>query len=279
MTHGEATGGKNESGAPGPRLGDKFERLAGIMEKLRSPDGCPWDLEQTPESLSRHLLEEAYESVEAIDTGDWGHLEEELGDLLLQVVFQSRIAEEAGRFDLSGVVDGIAEKLVRRHPHIFGEVRADSAEQVSLNWDRIKREEKGGDGGCSLRVPSGLPAMMAALKVQGQAARAGFDWPSPDGVFAKLAEESRELWDVRDGPVEEKEKELGDLLFTAVNLARHIGVDPERALRMTCARFAGRYSLMEEEAGRRGVDLGSLSLEEMDELWEGVKAAEGKIGS
>ena len=270
---GESKERAGSEAAPG--LGERFERLAGVMAKLRSPDGCPWDLEQTAESLSRHLLEEAYESVEAIDSGDWAHLEEELGDLLLQIVFQSRIAEEAGRFDLRGVVDGIAEKLERRHPHIFGAAEADSAEQVSINWDRIKREEEGGEAGCTIKVPVGLPAMMAALKIQGQAARAGFDWVDGEGVFEKLEEESRELWEVRGGTREERERELGDLLFTVVNLARHIGVDPERALRMTGGRFAKRYSLMEREAVRRGDDFASLSPEEKDGLWEEIKLAEG----
>jgi len=173
------------------------------------------------------------------------------------------------------VVDGIAEKLERRHPHIFGAVEVDSAEQVSINWDRIKREEEGEQEGRELKVPTGLPAMIAALKIQGQAARAGFDWAAGEDVFEKLEEESRELWEARDGVREEREKELGDLLFTVVNIARHIGVDPERSLRMTCDRFARRYSLMEDEARRRGVDFPSLSLEEKDGLWEGVKLAEG----
>lgn len=250
-------------------LGEKFERLSAVMARLRSPGGCPWDVEQTPESLSRHLLEEAYETVEAIDAEDWDHLREELGDLLLQIVFQSRIAEENGRFELADVVDGIIEKLERRHPHIFGTVRLDSAEQVAVSWDRIKREEDGLKK--AVRMPRGLPAVLASMKVQGQAARVGFDWPGGEGVLDKLYEEISELENVFQGPVDARERELGDLLFTVVNLARHLGVDPEGALRRTCARFIGRYSFMEEEARRMGLDFESLPLEEKDRLWEVAK--------
>jgi len=257
-------------GAPtGNGLGERFERLAGVMARLRSQDGCPWDLEQTPRTLTRHLLEEAYESVDAIESDDWEHLEEELGDLLLQIVFQARIAEEHGRFDLSGVVDGITEKLLRRHPHIFGSATADTAEQVSVNWERIKREEEGKEG--ALHMPPGLPAIMAALKVQGRAARDGFDWADADGVFSKLAEETGELREVSGGPGDAVERELGDLLFTVVNLARYLGVEPERALRRSSREFMRRYNLMEEEAQRRGSGLGSLSLEEKEALWRESK--------
>jgi tetrapyrrole methylase family protein/MazG family protein len=251
-------------------LGGKFERMAEIMAALRAPGGCPWDLEQTPETLAGHLIEEAYETVEAIETGDWEHLAEELGDLFLQIVFQSRIAEESGRFDLSDVVDGITEKLERRHPHIFGDVEADSAEQVSINWDRIKREEEGEYEG--MKLPVGLPAMMSALKIQGRAARDGFDWTDGADVLVKLEEEIEELGKASDGSREEAEKELGDVLFTVVNLSRHLGVDPEQALRTTCREFTRRYALMEGEAGRGGRDLASLSPEEKENLWQRVKA-------
>jgi tetrapyrrole methylase family protein/MazG family protein len=265
--------GKVEAKGEGPSmsgdLGSKFERMAEIMATLRAPGGCPWDLAQTPETLARHLLEEAYESVEAIETGDWAHLAEELGDLLLQIVFQSRIAEESGRFNLSDVVAGITEKLERRHPHIFGDVEAASAEQVSINWDRIKREEEGEYE--SMKMPEGLPAMMSALKIQGRAARDGFDWTDGADVFVKLEEEIEELGKAKGGPREKVERELGDVLFTVVNLSRHLGVDPEQALRATCREFARRYALMEEEAGGRGKDLASLSLEEKESLWQQVK--------
>jgi tetrapyrrole methylase family protein/MazG family protein len=278
MTDGKVKG--NSNGAEGDRgdiprdLGDRFERLAGVMALLRSEEGCPWDLQQTPRTLARHLLEEAYESVDAIDSGDWEHLCEELGDLLLQIVFQSRIAEEAGRFDLAQVVDGITEKLERRHPHIFGEVVAPTAEQVSINWDRIKREEEGKETGISL--PSGLPALMAARKVQGHAAAEGFDWNDVEGVMDKLREEMRELSEAQGGPPETLECELGDILFTVVNLARHLDVDAEHALRTTAREFVRRYSLMEEEARRRGTNLSSMSLDEKEELWRKAKQRDEK---
>jgi len=251
-------------------LGEKFETLARVMARLRSPGGCPWDLEQTQEKLSHHILEEAYETVDAIDSGDWAHAGEELGDLLLQIVFQSQIATESGRFDLAQVVEGITEKLERRHPHIFGAVQADTAEQVSVNWERIKREQEGKEA--AIAMPPGLPAMMAAIKVQNHAAREGFDWPDADGVFEKLDEEISELSEVRDeGAQERVEHELGDLLFTVVNLARHLGVNPEQALRRSSREFVRRYAWMEEEAARQGVSLASLGLDEMEGLWQAAK--------
>jgi len=254
-------------------LGERFERLAEIMARLRSPGGCLWDREQTPETLARHLLEEAYESVEAIESGDWDHLGEELGDLLLQVVFQSRIAQEHGRFDLAGVVDGITEKLERRHPHIFGSAEADTAEQVAVNWDRIKREEEGDGPPGKIKMPTGVPAMLAAHKIQGQAARVGFDWSRGDEVFPKLDEEVAELREAMGGPHGLLQKELGDLLFTVVNIARHLGIDPERALRDSCREFIRRYESMDAGATRMGTDLGSLSMEEKERLWQEAKGA------
>jgi tetrapyrrole methylase family protein/MazG family protein len=257
-------------GGTGNGLGERFERLAGVMARLRAPDGCPWDLEQTPMTLTRHLLEEAYESVEAIESNDWEHLEEELGDLLLQVLFQSRIAEEHGRFDLSGVVDGITRKLLRRHPHVFGSDTAETAEEVAVNWERIKRDEEGKEG--AVHVPPGLPAILAALKIQSRAARDGFDWSDTEGVFLKIAEEIDELMGARGSPGDAVERELGDLLFTVVNLARHLEVEPERALRGSSREFVRRYNLMEEEAQRRGVSLESLSPDEKDVLWREAKS-------
>jgi MazG family protein len=253
-----------------PGLGEKFETLARVMAKLRSADGCPWDLQQTPEKLAHHLLEEAYETVDAIDSRDWGHVGEELGDLMLQIVFQSQIASESGRFDLALVVEGITDKLERRHPHIFGAVEADTAEQVSVNWERIKREQEGKEA--ALAMPPGLPAMMAAIKIQNHAAREGFDWPDADGVFSKLDEEIAELHGVRDkGERELVEHELGDLLFTVVNLARHLGVDPEQALRKSSREFVRRYAWMESEAAQQEKSLASLDLDEMERLWQAAK--------
>lgn len=268
----ERTGrGKQAEESP-ESLGEKLERLAAVMATLRAPDGCPWDLEQTPQTLSRHLLEEAYEAVEAIDHSDWRHLSEELWDMLLQIVFQARIAEESGRFDLGDVIDCITEKLERRHPHIFGDAAVENAAQVSVNWDRIKREEEGGENGATVRLATGLPAMMAAMKIQGQAARAGFDWSEGEEVFGKLEEEVEELREAHDAQSHDaREAELGDILFTVVNLARHMQVDPEGALRRTCIEFARRYQVMERLAADRGVDFESLPLEEKDRLWEQAK--------
>ena len=255
-------------------LGSRFETLARGMAKLRSPDGCPWDLEQTPEKLSRHILEEAYETVDAIDTADWEHVAEELGDLLLQIVFQSRIAEEMDRFDLGVVVDGITEKLERRHPHIFGGTEVSTAEQVTVNWERIKREEEGKE--TRMSFPPGLPSMMAATTVQGHASKDGFDWTAVEGVLKKLDEEVRELDEARrgDAPAEEVEHEIGDLLFTVVNLARHLGVDPEAALRGSTREFMRRYTAMEEEAAAQGRDLASIGLDEKERLWQAAKKSD-----
>lgn len=257
-----------------PGLGEKFEKLASVMARLRSPDGCPWDIDQTAQSLSRHILEEAYEAVEAIDEEDWPHLSEELGDLLLQIVFQSRIAEGEGRFDLGDVIDGITEKLVRRHPHIFSDTCARTAEQVSVNWDRIKRQEETGEETASVAVPRGLPAIMAAMKVQGQAARLGFDWESADGVLEKLLEETEELESARSSSPARIEDELGDILFTVINLARHLDVDPEGALRKTSVEFVRRFTMMEELAAREGKDFEPLPPDNKERLWEGAKAME-----
>lgn len=258
-----------EAGAVPAGLASGIERLAEVMARLRSPGGCPWDLEQTPETLAKHLIEEAHEAVDAIATGEWQHLSEELGDLLLQVVFQSRIAEENGRFDLAEVVDGITRKLERRHPHVFGEARAETSDQVVVHWERIKREEEGKETG--VRMPPGLPALMASRKIQDQAAREGFDWEGPRGVLEKLDEEMAELEEAMDGPIEAVEQEVGDLLFTVVNLSRHLGVDPEQALRRTALEFVRRYEVMESEAGGRGADLGAMSMEEKERLWQAAK--------
>lgn len=258
------------------RVGEKFENLVSVMARLRAPDGCPWDREQTAQTLSRHILEEAYEAVEAIDHEDWPHLSEELGDLLLQIVFQSEVASNEARFDISEVIDGITEKLLRRHPHIFSDGSADTAEQVSINWDRIKRQEEGEGESASVCVPGGLPAVLGASKVQGQAARLGFDWDDAEGVFDKLVEETGELREVWGSSRSELEDELGDILFTVINLSRHLDVDPERALRRTSAEFANRFALMEEMAACSNEEFASLPLDEKERLWQAAKAARRK---
>ncbi|MDD5447989.1 MAG: nucleoside triphosphate pyrophosphohydrolase [Actinomycetota bacterium] len=258
------------------RLGLAFERLAGIMARLRSPeDGCPWDLQQTPDTLARHLVEEAYEAVEAIGMRDWEHLREELGDVLLEVVFQSRIAEEEGRFTLCEVVDEICEKLERRHPHIFGDEKADSAEEVLQRWEKIKGEE-GKD--TSIGKSTALPPLLAAWKVQRKVAREGFDWAHPHQVVDKLLEEIEELEEemkkaenAPEGGSSALQGELGDLLFTCVNLARHLGVDPDQALKESIREFTKRYEFIEAEAKRRGIETSALSLEEKDRIWENAK--------
>lgn len=257
-------------------LGLAFERLAGIVARLRDPEGgCPWDLQQTPDTLARHLVEEAYEAVEAIGTRDWEHLREELGDVLLEVALQSRIAEEEGRFNLRQVVDEICEKLERRHPHIFGDEKVNSAAEVLQRWEEIKKEE-GKD--TSVEKGTVLPPLLAAWKVQQRVSREGFDWANPRQVVDKLLEEVEELQeemkkagDVSEGGNSALQKELGDLLFSCVNLARHLGVDPDQALKESIREFTRRYGFIEAEARRRGVEASKLSLEEKDRIWEDAK--------
>lgn len=250
--------------------GASFEELIRIMSVLRSPEGCPWDREQTPGTLAKHIIEEAYETVEAIETENWDHLAEELGDLLLQIVFQSQIADESGRFEINDVVQGIIEKLIRRHPHVFGSARADTPEEVSYNWERIKREQEGKDTGC--RFQSGIPELAGALEIQKYAADSGFDWECPGDVIVKLEEETRELEEVLEGPADAAERELGDILFTVVNVARHLGIDPSRALRRTNREFVSRYSYVEEKAKRMGKNIDKMTIAEMEELWEEAKS-------
>lgn len=254
---------------PEPDKEIEFERLVGIMMRLRGENGCPWDRAQSPGSLSRHLIEEAYEVLEAIESESWGDLREELGDLLLQIVFQAQIASEEGRFDIEDVVDSISTKLERRHPHIFGDEEAKTPEEVALKWDRIKKEEKKSDQ--PVGAPPGIPALLAALKMQGQAAREGFDWTCGEDVFEKLEEEARELWEARDGDLKKLKDEIGDLLFTVVNISRHYGVDPEAALRSACHKFGGRYRMMVEAVGEAGKDFSDMEISEKDKFWEKAK--------
>jgi MazG family protein len=254
--------------------------LVATETRLRGPGGCPWDAEQTHASLARNLVEEAYETLDAIDEGDPAHLREELGDLLLQVVFHAQIAEDAGHFDVDAVARGIVDKLVRRHPHVFGEVRADSADEVKRNWDRIKREEEGRTDPLA-GIPSGLPALQLAAKLQKRAADQGFAWPEadepaemaggrPDGPVAKVREELGEV--LAAATAEERAAELGDLLFAVVALARWLRVEPEAALRHAARRFRGRFTRARELAVAAGREPGSLSLQEWLAYWEQAKA-------
>jgi tetrapyrrole methylase family protein / MazG family protein len=244
------------------------DRLSKIVARLRSPDGCPWDREQTHESLKPHLLEECHELIDAIDAGDETELKEELGDLLLQVVLHSQMAAEENRFTLDDVATVIADKLVNRHPHVFGETRLPDSEAVLNQWDRIKRVEKIDRVSALDGVPKGLPALARAQKIQGKAARVGFDWKDAAGPLEKIREE---LLEVEVTPDSRLEDEVGDLLFAVVNFARKKKLDAEQALNRATARFTRRFQAMERLAKERGLDLLSMSLEKMDELWEEIK--------
>lgn len=250
------------------------EDLVTIMRLLRSENGCPWDKVQTHESIRKNLIEETYEAVEAIDRKDSHLLCEELGDVLMQVVFHAQIEAEKQVFDFSDVADGVCKKLIERHPHVFGDVQVDSAEEVLVNWDAIKSASKQRNTVTDkmLAVPRQLPALMRAEKVQGRASKVGFDWDSVDGAFEKLAEESAELKAAAsEADKPHIEEELGDLLFSAVNVARFLKVDPEEALTRATDKFQNRFSVVESLADERGIDIQSASLETLDRLWDEAK--------
>lgn len=258
--------------------GDKerqIERLRAIMHRLRAPGGCPWDAEQTHESLIPNLIEEAYETVDTIRRGDREHLKEELGDLLLQVVFHSELAEEDGVFDMDEVARGISEKLIRRHPHVFGESAAEGSEAVLKQWDEIKRAEKGDEKEVYLHgVGKGLPALLRAAKLQKKASKVGFDWPDEDGVFAKVSEELVEIAGaLEDGSEEQVAEEIGDLMFSVVNLARFRKLDPEVLMAEANAKFEKRFAAMEQALEAQGMSLESASLQEMENEWQVAKKA------
>lgn len=246
--------------------------LEEIVAVLRAPGGCPWDAEQTHESSRRDFLEEAYEVAEAIDEGDPDHLKEELGDVLLQVVFHAQMEKEAGRFNLDDAADGVCKKLIYRHPHVFGEVEVSGSSQVLENWDKLKRKEKGQDTHTDAlnSVARSLPALWRAEKVQKKARKAGFDWDEISGPMGKLYEELDEL----KAAVEENsniEEELGDLLFAAVNLARFVKVDCENALTAATNKFIRRFAQVEELAKEQGRAMESMTLDELDKLWDEAK--------
>ncbi len=255
-----------------------IERLLEIMRRLRAPDGCPWDREQTHESLKSDLIEEAYEVLDAIEGGRPSLLEEELGDLLLQVVFHSQIAAEAGSFDFSRVVQGISDKLVRRHPHVFGEVEVGGTGDVLKNWDAIKKAEKQDNGKPASiidGIPKHLPALQKAHQIQKRAARAGFDWREIDDVFDKLHEEIDELMEaIRQEQAAEIRAELGDLIFSVVNVSRFLGHNPEEVLNENIAKFSRRFRRVEDKVHGSGRPFDSFSLEELDALWNEVKLEE-----
>jgi len=257
-------------------MSDAMDKLREIVARLRAPDGCPWDREQTHASLRGSLIEEAYETVEAIDEADDAHLCEELGDLLLQVVLHSQLAAETGRFTLDDVADTLSAKLIRRHPHVFGEATAADSAAVLQRWDEIKRSEKGRVADSILDgISNALPALLHAEKVTERAARVGFDWEVPAQVLGKIREELAETEEaIGLGDAGKIEEELGDLLFAVVNLARKLKVEPEVALRRATGKFSRRFRALEKVLQARGRKFEDCTLAEMDAVWDEVKAGE-----
>ena len=281
---GKASAGKMKHLTPG----EWFEKLVAVQARLRAPKGCPWDREQTHQTLRTYLLEEAYEVLEALDTGNDAKLAEEMGDLLLQIVFHSQIASEEGRFTVADVVREIHDKMIRRHPHVFGEVRAKDSKEVLRNWEQIKAEERRAskeqsekeDG--TAEAPSlldgvsrALPATLEGFQLTRKASRIGFDWDNADGVIDKMREETAELEIAANDKDQQKiEEEMGDFLFAAVNLARFLHVDPEIALKKANAKFSRRFRAMEARARESGREFKDLPREEMEALWDATKSAE-----
>jgi MazG family protein len=284
--------------------GAKFERVKSIMARLRAPGGCPWDREQTFDSIKRYTLEETYEVLEAIDNRDWKELTSELGDLLLQVLFYAEMAEEQGSFTIDDVLDSLSNKLIHRHPHVFGDTKAEDSAQVLKNWEALKTEERRKSlptdyNSLQARPPlllegvsSKMPALQEAHKISSKAAHAGFDWPEVQGLFEKLSEETRELQEhLKDLPPsgpnssqkpeiphvlrEQVEGEVGDLFFVLVNIARYLAVDPESALRKTSRKFRRRFGSVEERLREQGRTLEDATLDEMEALWQQAKGLGG----
>jgi len=262
----------------------RFSEAVAIMARLRGPGGCPWDREQTFDSIKRHTLEETYEVFDAIERRAWPDLKDELGDLLLQVLFYAQMASEEGHFTISDVIENLNDKLIRRHPHIFGEVEATDASAVLRNWEQIKREEKSAkqkldkeaSTGFLDDIPRNMPATLEAAKLTSRAAKIGFDWPEIEGVFDKMGEEIAEVRAELDRPVRNQQAiadEIGDVLFAAVNLARHAGVDAEQALRSSNTKFRTRFASMEDAAG--GIEqIEGMELDQMEQLWQQAKQIE-----
>src|SRR3984957_4615008 len=265
-----------------PSPGDWFEKLVAIQKRLREPGGCPWDIEQTHQTLRTYLIEEAYEVLDAIDSGEDAKFVEELGDLLLQVTFHSQIASETQRFNISDVIQSIHDKMIRRHPHVFGEVQAKDSEEVLRNWQKIKVQERiekeGPAAGEPKResaldgVPKSIPATLEGLQLTKKAARTGFDWQNAGGVFEKVREEATELeHTLEHGTAAEAEEELGDLLFAVVNLARFLHIDPEIALKRANGKFVRRFHEMERLATARGRKFEDVPRPEKESLWNSAK--------
>jgi MazG family protein len=272
-------------------VGPAFEKLVGVMSRLRAPGGCPWDREQTHATLRTYLIEEAYEVLDALDSTDDAKFAEELGDLLLQVLFHAQIAHEEHRFDITDVIRAIHDKMVRRHPHVFGDTTAKTAADVLRNWEIIKKEERAKSGAPAKQkeadsildgVPQNIPALLEANQLTRKAARIGFDWHNLDGIFAKLTEETQELQAVLNHPSASTppppsstiEGEVGDILFVAVNLARFLNIDPEIALKKTSAKFSRRFRTMERLAREQGTILAKIPRLQMESLWDQSKALE-----
>ena len=252
-----------------PKNLSKFATLVDIIARLRAPEGCPWDRKQTHASLRENLLEECYETLAALDEGDAKRLCEELGDLLMQIVLHAQIATEVGEFELGDVINSINTKLIHRHPHIFGSTKVKDAEEVALNWEVLKQEEREADVSILASVPKQMPALGYSQVIQRRVAQVGFDWEDIDGVMDKLAEEVGEF--KRADSQERRAQEFGDLLFTLANIARRMGVDLEAALREANQRFYRRFSYMEEVCRQRGLNFGELSFDEQNALWEEAK--------
>jgi tetrapyrrole methylase family protein/MazG family protein len=257
-----------------PALGEgtSFESFAEIVAHLRAPNGCPWDREQTHETLRKHLLEESYEAISAIDSGDFMDMREEFGDLLLQIVLQSQIANEEGQFNVNQVIQGIHAKIVRRHPHVFGDLELEGVQSVLANWEKLKEKERGEkkeEKGLLDGVPVALPALSQAQEYQDRAARVGFDWPEIEGVLEKVKEEIDEIKNAESDF--ELASEIGDLLFAMVNLARWKHIDAESSLRATNMKFKKRFAFVERGAKQQDRNLSELSLDEMESLWQKAK--------
>lgn len=265
-------------------MSEPFDELVAVMARLRAPGGCPWDHEQTYASLAQYLLEEAYETFDAIQeadaTGDTANLKEELGDLLLQVIFHSTIGAERADFTIDDVCRGVTQKLILRHPHVFGDKQLARAQDVLDNWDQLKADERAASGKAEKpsdsildEVPVHFPGLLEGLKLTKRAAKVGFDWPDKEPIFAKLDEETAELRSaIESGDGEAVAEEIGDLLFVIANLARHLDIEPETALKRTNRKFRSRFKFVERELKRQGRALDDASLDEMDSLWDKAKA-------
>lgn len=253
------------------KIGEKFVELLEIMEKLRSEDGCPWDKEQTPESILPFFLEEAYELIESVEEKDWQNLQEEIGDILLHAVFQATMAEEENRFGILDSLETITAKLIRRHPHVFGKIPVDAAKSAKQNWEAVKHKEKGRESRLD-GVPETLPSLIRAQRLQEKASYVGFEWDKIEAVWEKVHEEILELKEAQsEGTFEHIEEEIGDVLFSVVNLSRFLKISSENALRKTNKKFISRFRKVEKELKKRNHSIEDASLAEMDEIWESVK--------